>query len=266
MKLVVLADELGDEAVDRTLVELIWRGELLHDAVVEHRDPVRHRQRLALVVGDVDDRDPEVFVQVLDLELHVLAQLLVERAERLIHQHERRIEDERARERDALLLAARKLRRTSGGEGPHLHHVERARDLGLALGLAHPAHLERKGEILGHRHVRKEGVVLEHHPDAALVRRHEVDRAAVEADLAVRRRLEACEHHQAGGLARARRPEHGQELALRNREVQVLHHEADAVVAFLNPVELNEGPIFSVARHQCFPVCRAPTLAAGRQI
>ena len=46
----------------------------------------------------------------LELELHVLAQLLVERAERLVHQ-EHAGEDERAGERHALLLAAGELAR-----------------------------------------------------------------------------------------------------------------------------------------------------------
>ena len=49
---------------------------------------------------------PSALVQALDLELHLLAQLLVERAERLVHQHELGLEHQRARQGDALLLAA----------------------------------------------------------------------------------------------------------------------------------------------------------------
>ena len=74
-------------------------------------DAVAHRQRLALVVRHVDEGHAELAVQLLELDLHVLAQLLVERAERLVHQHELRLEDQRPRQRDALLLAARELRR-----------------------------------------------------------------------------------------------------------------------------------------------------------
>ena len=40
-----------------------------------------------------------------------LAQLRVEVRQRLVHQHDRRVVDERARDRDALLLAARELMR-----------------------------------------------------------------------------------------------------------------------------------------------------------
>jgi hypothetical protein len=55
---------------------------------VEDGDAVRHGQRFRLVVRDVHDGHAELLVQVLDLELHLLAKLLVERAERLVHEHE----------------------------------------------------------------------------------------------------------------------------------------------------------------------------------
>jgi hypothetical protein len=48
----------------------------------------------------------DALLQPLDLELHLLAQVLVERAQRLVHQEQRRIVDEGAGQRDALLLAA----------------------------------------------------------------------------------------------------------------------------------------------------------------
>ncbi len=124
-------------------------------------------------------------MQVLDLELHVLAELLVERAERLVHQHELWVEDERAGERDALLLAARELGRTTPGKGAHLHHVEGALHLGVDLCARRLSHLQRKGEVLAHAHMREKRVVLEDHADSALVRRDGVDGAAAEPDLAV---------------------------------------------------------------------------------
>ena len=100
---------------------------------MEHGDAVRHRQRLGLVVRDVDHRHAEPLVQPADLELHLLAQLLVERAERLVHQHQLGLEHERARHRDALLLAAGELRRPAAAEAAELHHVERALDARVDL-------------------------------------------------------------------------------------------------------------------------------------
>ena len=75
-----------------------------------------------------------------------------------------------------------------------------------------------------------------------------------EADLAVGRGLEAGEHHQAGGLARAGRPEHGEELALADVEVEVFDHQGLAVVALLHVLESHEGRVAAFDRHACFPV------------
>ena len=47
-------------------------------------------------------------MQPLELELHALAQLEIERTERLVEQEHVRLVDDRAGERHALLLAARR--------------------------------------------------------------------------------------------------------------------------------------------------------------
>ena len=180
-------------------------------------------------------------MDVLDLVLHLLAQLLVERAERLVHQHELGLEDQRAGDRDPLLLAARELGRPAVAEGVELDHLERPAHPVPDLGFGELPDRERKGQVLANRHVREQGIVLEHHADPALVRRHVVDRLAVQDDPAMGRGLEAREQHQAGGLARARRPEQGQELATGDVEVQVLDDQALAVVGLLHVLETDVG-------------------------
>ena len=79
-------------------------------ALVHHRDAVGQHQRLFLVVGDEDRGQAEPALQAAHLELHGLAQLAVERAERLVEQQQPRVEDDGAGQRHALLLAARELR------------------------------------------------------------------------------------------------------------------------------------------------------------
>ena len=114
--------------------------ELLDLAAVKHRDAIRHRERLGLVVGDVDHGHAEPLVQPPDLELHLLAQLLVQRPERLVHQDQLRLEHQRAGHRDALLLAAGELRRPPLAEAAELHHVQRALDALGDVGCGHAAH------------------------------------------------------------------------------------------------------------------------------
>ena len=55
---------------------------------------------------DVHERDPDLALDVLELELHLFAELEVEGAERLVEQKDARMVDERPRQRDPLLLAA----------------------------------------------------------------------------------------------------------------------------------------------------------------
>ena len=69
------ADEPGHEPVDRPLVELRRAALLLDPAVAHDDDDVAHRQRLLLVVGHVDERDPDLALERLELDLHLLAEL-----------------------------------------------------------------------------------------------------------------------------------------------------------------------------------------------
>ena len=60
---------------------------------------------------DVDERDADVVLDRLQLELHLLAELEVERAERLVEQQHLRLVHKRAGERDPLLLTTGELAR-----------------------------------------------------------------------------------------------------------------------------------------------------------
>ena len=83
------ADEPGDELARRLLVDLARGADLLDAAGVEHGDAVGEGQRLLLVVRDEQEGDADVPLDRLELHLHLLAQLEVEGAERLVEQQHR---------------------------------------------------------------------------------------------------------------------------------------------------------------------------------
>ncbi len=62
--------------------------------------------------------------------------------------------------------------------------------------------------------MREQGVVLEYGVDVALVGRYARSLDTVDADRTAGGLLEACDQAQAGGLARARGAEHGEEFAI----------------------------------------------------
>ncbi len=131
-----VADELGDPARSGRLVELPRRRDLLETARVHHADPVGHRHRLFLIVGDDDEGHAEAALQLHQFELGALAQLLVERRQRLVEQQHLRAPRQRARQRHALLLAAGELIRLALLEPLELDQRHHLGDAGVDLGSA----------------------------------------------------------------------------------------------------------------------------------
>ena len=178
-------------------------------------------------------------VDLLQLDLHVLAQLFVERAERFIHQHERWLEHQGARQRDALLLSARKLRRLAILELLQSHHFERALDARPNIGLWRLPHRERKGDVVFDAHMGEERVVLENHADIAFIRRKPIDRLAGEGDHALARPFEPGQHVQGCRLAGTGWTEECQEFAAPNGQVQPFDG-LEVAIEFLDVDELDK--------------------------
>ena len=97
--------------------------------------------------------------------------------------------------------------------------------------------------------MRKQRIVLKHHADAAFMRGHVVDILAVQQDLAMGGGFKAGQHHQAGGLARAGWPQHGEKLALADGEVQIFDDKGLTIITFLNVIKDNERVVAGLRSH-----------------
>ena len=171
-----------------------------------------------------DRGDAHLLLQTLDLAAHVVAEPRVEIGEGLVQQQDVGPLHERTRERDALLLAPGELPRTA---------IEKLVDLDLRGSLAHPRlavcpgdcalQLERETDVLGHGHVRVQGVALEDHADAAVLRVEMVHAPVTEHDRSARRSVNPRDHEERRRLSAARRPEKSDELARPHLEVELLH-------------------------------------------
>ncbi len=217
------ADEGRNEPGTRRIVDFEGRTDLLDPAIVHDDDAVGHRQRFLLVVGHIDGGDAEVALHRPDLLAQGHADLGIESRERLVEQQHLGLDGQRAGEGDALLLPAGELIGVAAAEIGQLDEPQHLGDPRGDLRRRLARHLQAECDVVGYRHVGEQRVGLEYHADLALVGAQVGNVAAVDADAAGRRRLEAGDHAQRRGLAAAARPEEGYELAPRNREIEVLH-------------------------------------------
>jgi hypothetical protein len=195
-------------------------------------------------VGDVHEGDADLLLQLLELVLHRLAQLEVEGAEGLVEEEHRRPVDQRARQGDALPLAARELTGSPVADAGQMHEVERLVGPAPRLGRGDPRHAQAEHDVLPHGHVREERVVLEDGVDRPVEGRHAVDGPAAEQDLARGRLLEARDGAQRRRLAATGGAEQGEELALAHRQGDVVdraHHLAAAVDELLDELTHLDG-------------------------
>jgi hypothetical protein len=97
---------------------------------------------------------------------------------------------------------------------------------------------QREADVLRHRHVRIKGIGLEHHGDAALVRRHVVDALAVEDQIAVVDALKAGDHAQQRRFSAAGRPDEDGEFAILDGDVDALD-DFQGTVEFADVLEID---------------------------
>ena len=147
-----------------------------------------------LVVSDDDEGDAQALLDVDELELGMLAQLPVERRQRLIEQQQLRALHQRPGQRHPLPLAAGELMRFARTEAAHFHDVEDLPDLAADLLAAEALLFQSEGHILLDTHVREERIGLEHHVDRTLVGRDGAHVRAIDANRPGARQLEAGQH------------------------------------------------------------------------
>src|SRR5712691_7852917 len=234
-------DEAGHEDRARALIDVARRADLLQPAAAHDRDTIRHGQRLVLVMGDVDGGDADFALQALELDLHVVAKLLVEGAERLVEEEHGGPRDEGPRQGHPLLLAPGELARIARAIGREPDQRERLADAALELPALHPRHAEPEGDVLIDGAMGEERVVLEDHAHAPAMGGDVVDPAPLDEDIA-RGRIDEPRHRAEGRrLAAARRAQEGEELA-------GVDGERHAVEGQRLPVALDESAELDVRR------------------
>ncbi len=193
-----LPHEARRPPIRRTRVYILGLADLHQAAVAHHRQAIGERQRLLLVVCDEQGCRARLPQDQLDLAAELGTERGVEARERLVEQDDVGLRCERPSEGDALALSSGELVREAVGLVLEADELQRRR------GARAVAPREAEGHVPGHCEVRKERVVLKHHPDASLLGGHVQARPRGEptADgyLSPLRALEPCHEPEERGL------------------------------------------------------------------
>ena len=205
-----------------------------------HDDARREEHRLGDRVRHEDDRRARLLPDAQELHVDPLAGHLVEGAERLVHEQQRRVERECACDRDALLHAARELPRAARLEAGQLDELEHLPDALLPLRPVPAEQLEGERDVPLHGAPVVEHGVLEDDPvvvvDARLVRG-----LAVDAQAPRRRLHEVADDPQQRRLPASRRPDQRDELARRDLEVDVLQRGDARAEGLREPLDRDDA-------------------------
>src|SRR5262249_45603985 len=169
-----------------------------------HQHSVRKEDRFADSVGDEEHGLLIALPDVEQCRVHFVAGDGVEGAERLVHQEQRGIVDERAADRDPLAHPAREL---VGPFGREFREADHGQELAGPLGVIVQRALQdvdREEHVVEHALPREQDGILEDDADVGAWPR---DRLPGDVDAAGGERLEAGDHHEQGALAAAARPQ-----------------------------------------------------------
>ena len=227
---VARSDELRDEPRPGLKIDVGLTADLLDPAGVHDDDPVGDRERLRLVMRDVDRRLARPPLELADCEFEAFPEVLVEGRQWLVEEEDPWVRRKDAGEGDPLLLTARELARHPRAVPRQVDHGQHLLDAARDRGLPHSLDRQAEPDVLGNRQMREERRRLEDEADVSGARRQERHVLVVKPDAAAGRLHEPRDHPQGRRLAAAGRAEERDELAIGHVEVELVDRDRRAVM------------------------------------
>ena len=243
--------ELQHEAGRRLTPHAFRRIGLFDVALAHHHHPVGNFHRLFLIVGDEHAGKFQLFMQLTQPAAQLFTHLRIQRAERFIQQQNLRLYRQGARQRHALFLTTGQLRRIAIRQVSQLHHLQQFGHFGFnrrGVGsFAARQHGQAKGDVIEHRHMAEQRIVLEDEAHFTVAGVHPADVGTVEADMTAGLMLQTGDNSQQGGFSGARGPQQRNHLSGRDIQRDIIQH-LGATKRFLNIGNLNAHDFPPVAR------------------
>jgi len=202
---VALADKVGNKGILGLVINIFGCADLLDLALVHDDDGIAHCEGLFLIVGYIYERDADLLLDSLEFVLHLLAELEVEGAQRLVEKKDAGMVYQRTCDGNTLLLAAGEgsdLALGIIGQADQLKHTHYAV---FDLGLGHLADAEAECNVVKNVHVGEKGIALEDRIYLALIGGQVVDLFSIKIDHTGAGRFKAANNAQSSGLAAAGR-------------------------------------------------------------
>ena len=174
-------------------------------------------------MGNIDEGGLQLLVQLGDLGTHLHAQLGVQVGQRLVHQEHLGFTHDGAAQGDTLALTAGQRGRLAVQQRFNAQDGGSFLDATVDVSLGHFAQLQAEGHVVVNRHMRIQGVALEHHRDIAILRGNMVDQLVVDVQFTLGDILQTGDHAQGGGLAAAGRPDQDDKLFILDLQVEIAH-------------------------------------------
>src|ERR1700675_2369840 len=181
-----LPDELSGVGGRGVSIDFAGAGNLLESAIAQEGDTIGEGHGFFLVVRDEKKSDADVALQRFEFALHLLAEIGIERGERLVKKEKFGAIDEGAGEGHALLLAAAELCGAGALVFGHFHHGESFVNAAGDFSFRRTRYAESVSDIVAHAEMREESVVLEDGVYTAFVGRESVQASAAHPDFAGR--------------------------------------------------------------------------------
>src|SRR6056297_1735423 len=221
----------------------LLRLALLHDlTILENDQVIRQLQRLVEVVTDEHHGFLQFLLQLQQQVLHVGPNERIERRERLVHQHDRRIRGQRPGDTDPLLHRPRQLMRILPALTAKSHAIQPFERVVLKIGLGLTTHGAGHTGVFQHGAMRQQRKMLEHHRHLLAPQSAQVTLAigqnilAIEQDLPRRRLDQPVDVADQRRLARARQAHDHRDIAAAHVDIDVL--KAQHVAMLLHQVRL----------------------------
>ncbi|MNE68713.1 hypothetical protein D3C80_1643900 [compost metagenome] len=164
----------------------------------------------------------QFFVQLSQPATQLFTHLCIQRAKGLIQQQNLRLNRQRSRQGHTLFLSTRKLRREPIGQMCQLHHLQQFGDFRFngrrVRALTTWQHAQAKRDIVEHRHMAEQRVVLEDKTDFTVAGVQAAHVGSVEANMSAALMFKTGDNTQQRGFTRARRSQQRHHLS--GRDIQ----------------------------------------------